>query len=74
MTVFFCFRLQESGLHADVTFQVHGENVVAHRCVLSARCRYFMDMFKTKWKDREKITINHSLVRTRTICDPIGDN
>uniref|UniRef100_A0A8C9ZVU3 Ankyrin repeat and BTB domain containing 1 n=1 Tax=Sander lucioperca TaxID=283035 RepID=A0A8C9ZVU3_SANLU len=58
----FCFRLLEQGQHSDVKFQVHGQIFMAHRCILSARSEYFTDMFETKWKGKNLITLKHPLI------------
>lgn len=60
----FCFRLLEQGQHSDVKFLVHGQTFPAHRCVLSARSEYFTEMFETKWKGKNLITLKHPLVDT----------
>lgn len=56
------FRLLEQGQHSDVKFLVHGQIFTAHRCVLSARSEYFTDMFESKWKGKNLITLKHPLV------------
>ena len=48
---------------ADVLFCVHGEVFRAHRVILSARCKYFYQMFTGRWRGRERINLNHPLVR-----------
>lgn len=58
----FCSRLLEQGQHSDVKFLVHGQTFLAHRCVLSARSEYFTEMFETKWKGKNLITLKHPLV------------
>lgn len=50
------------GEFVDIEFHVHGTIFRAHRCVLSVRCEYFADMFRTKWAGRRKVSINHHLV------------
>lgn len=44
-------KLLESGNHADVTFSLRGEKIVAHKAVLSARCEYFERMFQSDVKE-----------------------
>lgn len=56
------FRLLESGLHSDVAFDVHGEKIPAHRCILGARVPYFAELFCTKWNGRHLIELKHRLV------------
>ncbi|XP_059142453.1 ankyrin repeat and BTB/POZ domain-containing protein 1-like isoform X2 [Physella acuta] len=56
----FMRRLLENRLYSDVLFSVHGEELSAHRCILSARSLFFARMFKTKWQDRRVIELNHS--------------
>uniref|UniRef100_A0A3Q3LSQ8 Ankyrin repeat and BTB/POZ domain-containing protein 1 n=1 Tax=Mastacembelus armatus TaxID=205130 RepID=A0A3Q3LSQ8_9TELE len=46
----------------DVKFLVHGQTFPAHRCVLSARSEYFTEMFETKWKGKNLITLKHPLI------------
>ncbi|XP_062595032.1 ankyrin repeat and BTB/POZ domain-containing protein 1-like [Saccostrea cucullata] len=58
----FLRRLLEMGMHEDVTFHVYGEKIPAHRCILSARCPYFAESFRTRWKNRTDIIIKHKLV------------
>ncbi|XP_045911915.1 ankyrin repeat and BTB/POZ domain-containing protein 1 isoform X1 [Micropterus dolomieu] len=59
---YFLHMLLEQGQHSDVKFLVHGQIFTAHRCVLSARSEYFTDMFETKWKGKNLITLKHPLV------------
>lgn len=59
------FRSLEKDIHSDVTFIVHGYKIHAHRCILSARCAYFADMFQKKWKDRKNIHLTNRLVSFR---------
>jgi len=44
-------KLLTSKRHADVTFLVEGESIVAHKAVLSARCQYFERMFESDVKE-----------------------
>jgi hypothetical protein len=32
--------------HSDVTFRIGSEEVIAHKCILSARCEFFRAMFR----------------------------
>jgi speckle-type POZ protein len=32
--------------HSDVTFKIGSEEVIAHKCILSARCEFFRAMFR----------------------------
>lgn len=59
---YFLHMLLEQGQHSDVKFQVHGQIFTAHRCILSARSEYFTDMFETKWKGKNVITLKHPLI------------
>ena len=59
----FYFRCYESGDYFDVIFSVHKQIFKVHRCILSARCDYFNDMFNDKWKNRKFIYINNYRVR-----------
>ncbi|GFO45079.1 calcium-independent phospholipase a2-gamma [Plakobranchus ocellatus] len=56
----FLRKLLESKQYSDVVFNVHGEVVHAHRCILSARCLFFAQMFKTRWHDRQTVELNHA--------------
>ncbi|XP_063400743.1 ankyrin repeat and BTB/POZ domain-containing protein 1-like [Mytilus trossulus] len=58
----FLRRLTENGSYKDIVFHVHGEEFPAHRCVLSARCDYFANLFRTRWKDRQEIVLSHHLI------------
>uniref|UniRef100_A0A8C9W7P5 Ankyrin repeat and BTB/POZ domain-containing protein 1 n=1 Tax=Scleropages formosus TaxID=113540 RepID=A0A8C9W7P5_SCLFO len=58
----FLQRLLEQGYSSDVVFLVHGESFSTHRCVLSARSEYFMEMFETKWKGKNIIALKHPLI------------
>ena len=60
--LFLSYRLQQDVSYSDVAFQVHGREFPAHRCILSARCPFFGNMFKTKWLNKNFIELNHSLV------------
>ncbi|KAM9343759.1 ankyrin repeat and BTB/POZ domain-containing protein 1 isoform 1-T1 [Pholidichthys leucotaenia] len=59
---YFLHTLLEQGQHSDVKFSVHGQTFQAHRCVLSARSEYFTEMFDTKWKGKNLITLKHPLI------------
>uniref|UniRef100_A0A669C5Z0 Ankyrin repeat and BTB domain containing 1 n=1 Tax=Oreochromis niloticus TaxID=8128 RepID=A0A669C5Z0_ORENI len=59
---YFLHMLLEQGQYSDVKFQVHGQTFLAHRCVLSARSEYFTEMFETKWKGKNLITLKHPLI------------
>ncbi|XP_061591916.1 ankyrin repeat and BTB/POZ domain-containing protein 1 [Cololabis saira] len=59
---YFLHMLLEQGQHSDVKFLVHGQTFLAHRCVLSARSEYFTEMFETKWKGKNLITLKHPLI------------
>ncbi|KAL8620406.1 hypothetical protein ACOMHN_055487 [Nucella lapillus] len=58
----FLRKLLESGVHADVEFVVHGERFLAHRCLLSVRCSFFGDLFRSKWQGRRVIELRHKLI------------
>ncbi|XP_076362271.1 ankyrin repeat and BTB/POZ domain-containing protein 1-like [Tachypleus tridentatus] len=60
----FLRRCLEDGDYYDVTFVVHQETFCAHRCILSVRCEYFNDMFRSKWKNRKSIFITHPMVKS----------
>lgn len=44
-------QLFESGDHADLTFVVQGEDIRAHKLILTVRSKYFQLMFKTKMEE-----------------------
>ncbi|XP_013400284.1 ankyrin repeat and BTB/POZ domain-containing protein 1 [Lingula anatina] len=58
----FLRKLSDRGFYADIIFYVHGVSLPAHRCILTARSKYFAELFKTRWKDRKEIHITHALV------------
>ncbi|XP_005100573.1 ankyrin repeat and BTB/POZ domain-containing protein 1 [Aplysia californica] len=58
----FLRRLLQDRVYSDVVFRVHGEEFPAHRCILSARCLFFANMFKTKWLNKPVVELNHSLM------------
>ena len=59
----FLRRLLEEGIHSDITFNVNGTNIKAHRFILAARSVYFEEMLLDgKWQNRNVVTINNSLV------------
>ena len=60
----FLVRLLEEGCHSDITFDIHGTNIKAHRFILAARSEYFQEMLDGKWNKREKVSISNALVRT----------
>ncbi|XP_062283730.1 ankyrin repeat and BTB/POZ domain-containing protein 1 isoform X1 [Scomber scombrus] len=59
---YFLHMLLEQGQHNDVKFLVHGQTFSAHRCVLSAHSEYFTEMFESKWKGKNLITLKHPLI------------
>lgn len=68
MFVWFRFRLLEQGQHSDIKFLVHGQTFPAHRCILSTRSEYFTEMFESKWKWKNLITLKHPLVDKLPLC------
>lgn len=58
-------RYLETGEYSDVCFVVHGESLPVHRCILSARCEYFREMFTGKWMHRKTIHISNPLVTVK---------
>ncbi|XP_065066787.1 ankyrin repeat and BTB/POZ domain-containing protein 1-like isoform X2 [Rhopilema esculentum] len=46
----------------DVCFTIGEETIIAHKIILTARCPYFANKFKNKWRDRSLITLKKSLV------------
>lgn len=58
----FLRRLMDNDTYKDVTFDVRGRLFPVHKCVLSARSEYFAELFKTRWANRNLISIRHALV------------
>lgn len=58
----FMRRMLEVGGYEDISFIIHGQRFSAHRCVLAARCRYFADLFTSKWEDRSEIWLKNKLI------------
>ena len=59
----FLRRLLEEGLNSDITFNVNGTNIKAHRFILAARSSYFEEqLLGGRWQNRELVTINNALV------------
>ncbi|KAH8031075.1 hypothetical protein HPB51_012763 [Rhipicephalus microplus] len=55
----FLRRCLEDSEHCDVTFNVLGEAVPAHRCVLAARCEFFRRSLVEKWAGRQVVPVTH---------------
>ncbi|KAL5014543.1 hypothetical protein ScPMuIL_008813 [Solemya velum] len=60
----FLRRLLERGMYEDVIFHIHGSVFPAHRCILSARCSVFAELFRKRWKGRKDIHLTHPLILT----------
>ncbi|KAK2139707.1 hypothetical protein LSH36_1645g00004 [Paralvinella palmiformis] len=58
----FLRRMLEAGCYKDISFIVHDQSFSVHRCVLAARCRYFADLFVSKWEDRSEIKLKNKLI------------
>uniref|UniRef100_A0A224YHN4 Ankyrin repeat and BTB/POZ domain-containing protein 1 n=1 Tax=Rhipicephalus zambeziensis TaxID=60191 RepID=A0A224YHN4_9ACAR len=58
----FLRRCLEDHEHCDVTFNVLGEAVPAHRCVLAARCEFFRRSLAEKWAGRQLVPVTHHSV------------
>ncbi|KAL3199908.1 hypothetical protein MRX96_013397 [Rhipicephalus microplus] len=58
----FLRRCLEDSEHCDVTFNVLGEAVPAHRCVLAARCEFFRRSLVEKWAGRQVVPVTHHSV------------
>ena len=64
----FLRRLLEEGLYSDITFNVNGTNIKAHRFILAARSSYFEEqLLGGRWQNRSEVTINNELVSTLKI-------
>ncbi|CAC5400593.1 ABTB1 [Mytilus coruscus] len=46
----------------DIELEIQGQLYLAHRCILSVRCRYFADQFQNNTNDR--IALSHKLMCT----------
>lgn len=55
--IFFVFRLYESGVGADITFRIRGNAILAHKCILAARCPWFKERFQSLWRDRNEVDL-----------------
>jgi len=49
-------------MHQDIVFNIRGELLPAHRCILSARSPYFAELFRTRWKGRKEVYLKHKMV------------
>lgn len=59
----FLRRLLEEASHTDITFNVNGTNIKAHRFILAARSSYFeQQLLDGRWRDRQVVIINNALV------------
>ncbi len=58
----FLRKLLDEADYSDVTFVVHEVSARAHRCVLASRSDYFNEQFESRWRDREVVSIQHTLV------------
>jgi BTB/POZ domain len=56
------FSLLDNHEFSDIVFDVHGEILHYHRCILAARSPYFRLQFAGKWRDRKIIYNHHPLV------------
>ena len=45
---------------ADVRFNVHGESVSAHKCLLFARSEFFADKLFHKWRGKSEVRLNNA--------------
>ncbi|XP_046357671.1 ankyrin repeat and BTB/POZ domain-containing protein 1-like [Haliotis rufescens] len=58
-----CLRkIREGAAYHDAVFVVDGVKFPVHRCILSVRCSYFAELFKTRWRDRQEVELKHALV------------
>ncbi|KAJ8301171.1 hypothetical protein KUTeg_020158 [Tegillarca granosa] len=63
----FLRRLLETGVYADVYFHLNGEEIPAHKSILSARCPYFATLFRNRWLGRQNIKLKHYLIQPSTL-------
>lgn len=55
----FLRQLYETGQdYADVCFDVHGEKIFAHKCILFARSEFFSEKLMSKWQTKSVIRLN----------------
>ncbi|CAG2229974.1 ABTB1 [Mytilus edulis] len=55
-------RLYERQPGYDIELEIQGQLYLAHRCILSVRCRYFADLFRNNTNGR--IVLSHKLMCT----------
>lgn len=58
----FLRRLFQDEKSKDITFHIHGEQISAHKCILSTRSSVLKQMFEERWRDRQEVNIHHRLV------------
>jgi len=54
----FLRRLLEEDKLTDLTFNIHGDNISVHRCILSARSQFFTNQLETRWKGKTEVNLN----------------
>ncbi|XP_070175607.1 uncharacterized protein [Littorina saxatilis] len=50
-------QFYQSGDKTDCCLKVEGQKLMAHRCILAARCEYFSAMFAGSWSETDEIEI-----------------
>ena len=58
----FLRRLWQDERSKDVTFNIHGETVRAHKFLLSTRSSLLRNLFEEKWRLRKTVILSHRLV------------
>ena len=61
----FLRRLFEDGRSKDVTFNIHGDSVRAHKFLLSTRSSLLRSLFEERWRTRDTVNLGHREVTSR---------
>ena len=61
----FLRRLFEDERSKDVTFNIHGETLRAHKFLLSTRSSLLRSLFEERWRSRDTVNLGHREVTSR---------
>ena len=61
----FLRRLFEDERTKDVTFNIHGDSVQAHKFLLSTRSSLMRSLFEERWRSRDIVNLGHREVSSR---------